>query len=282
MKPAVRRTLVDHARQCHSVSLRRACRIVGISDSVYRYQPNKHRDNPVIAVLKEAVERYPAYGFSMLFKILKRWGYRWNHKRVHRIYCDLNLNKRRRGKRRLPTRNPEPLCVPSAINRCWSMDFMSDSLSSGRRFRTFNVVDDFNREALAIEIDLNLPAQRVIRVLERIIAWRGYPNKLRMDNGPEFISSTLAEWAEHHHVQLDFIQPGTPTQNSYIERFNRTYRDEILNMYVFRTLSEVRDLTENWVREYNDERPHSSLNDLTPWEYLANSEQTKDSTSKCH
>lgn len=162
------------------------------------------------------------------------------------------------------------------------MDFMSDSLSCGRRFRTFNVIDDFNREALAIEIDLSLPAQRVIRVLERVIAWRGYPSKLRMDNGPEFISTALAEWAECHQVQLDFIQPGTPTQNSYIERFNRTYRDEILNMYVFRTLSEVRELTEKWMKEYNDERPHSSLNDLTPWEYLAKSEQTKDSTSKCH
>jgi putative transposase len=162
------------------------------------------------------------------------------------------------------------------------MDFMSDALFCGRRFRTFNLVDDFNREALAIEIDLNLPAQRVIRVLERAVAWRGYPNKLRMDNGPEFISSTLAEWADDHGIELEFIKPGTPTQNSYVERFNRTYRDEILNMYVFRTLNEVRELTDKWVREYNEERPHDSLGDLTPWEYLAKHQQLENSNLECH
>lgn len=143
------------------------------------------------------------------------------------------------------------------------------------------MVDDFNREALAIEIDLNLPAPRVIRVLERLVAWRGYPDKLRMDNGPEFISSALAEWAEEHDIELEFIQPGKPTQNSYVERFNRTYRDEILNMYVFRTLNEVRERTENWIREYNEERPHNSLNDLTPWEYLAKHELLKNSNLGC-
>ena len=146
---------------------------------------------------------------------------------------------------------------------------MSDSLFCGRRFRTFNVVDDFNREVLAIEIDLNLPALRVIRVLGRIVAWRGYPSTLRMDNGPEFISAALAEWAEDHDIELEFIKPGKPTQNSYIERFNRTYRDEVLNMYVFRTLNEVREITETWMRQYNEERPHDSLDDLTPLEYLA-------------
>ena len=259
-----------------------ACRAVGISDSVYRYKPDPCRDNEVIARLQEAVERYPAYGFDKLFKILRRWGHRWNHKRVYRLYCELNLNKRRRGKKRLPSRNPAPLAVPAVANHCWSMDFMSDSLFCGRRFRTFNLVDDFNREALAIEVDLNLPAPRVIRVLERAVAWRGYPNKLRMDNGPEFISAVLAEWAEEHSIELEFIKPGKPTQNSYVERFNRTYRDEILNMYVFRTLSEVREITENWIREYNEERPHDSLGDLTPWEYLAKHEELENSNLGCH
>ena len=151
------------------------------------------------------------------------------------------------------------------------MDFMCDSLQCGRRFRTFNLVDDFNREALAIEIDLNLPSQRVVRVLERVVAWRGYPAKLRMDNGPEFISITL-----------EFIKPGKPTQNSFIERFNRTYRDEILNMYVFRTLNEVRELTDKWVTEYNEERPHDALNDLTPWEYLSRHELAETSNYGCN
>ena len=273
--------MVDFAREAHSSSIRRACRVVGISDSVYRYKPDISRDEPVILKLQEANERYPAHGFDKLFKILRCWGHPWNHKRVHRIYCELKLNKRRRGRKRLPSRYPQPLCVPATANQCWSMDFMSDSLFCSRRFRTFNVVDDFNREALVIEIDLNLPAPRVIRVLERLVAWRGYPDKLRMDNGPEFISTALAEWAEEHSIELEFIQPGKPTQNSYVERFNRTYRDEVLNMYVFKTLNEVIEITENWIREYNDERPHSSLGDLTPWEYLAKHEALENSNLGC-
>lgn len=138
----------------------------------------------------------------------------------------------------------------------------------GRRFRTFNVVDDFNREALAIEVDLSLPAQRVIRVLERISMWRGFPDKLRMDNGPEFISLTLAEWAEKNGIELEFIKPGKPTQNSFIERFNRSFREEVLNRYAFRTLAEVQEIADQWRVEYNEQRPHDSLNDMTPKEFL--------------
>ncbi len=138
----------------------------------------------------------------------------------------------------------------------------------GRRFRTFNVVDNFNREALAIEIDLSLPAPRVIRVLERVSLQRGYPEKLRVDNGPEFISLALADWAEENNVPLDFIEPRKPTQNSYIERFNRSYRVALLDLYFFRTLQEVRQMTEDWMVRYNHERPHDSLNDMTPVEYL--------------
>ena len=176
---------------------------------------------------------------------------------------------RRKGKKRLPNRSPEPLRVPESANQCWSIDFMSDALWCGRKFRTFNIVDDFNREALAIEVDLNLPAQRIIRVLERVAMWRGYPKKLRMDNGPELTSAKMAEWAEANGVVLEFIKPGKPTQNSYVERFNRTYREEVLDMYVFRTLSEVREITDKWLVEYNEERPHESLGNLTPVEYLA-------------
>ncbi len=164
-------------------------------------------------------------------------------------------------------RNPLPLATPEALNQSWSVDFMHDALVCGRRFRTFNVVDDFNREALSIEIDLNLPAQRVVRVLDRIAANRGYPAMLRLDNGPEFISLALAEWAEKHAIKLEFIQPGKPTQNAFIERFNRTYRTEILDFYLFRTLNEVREITEKWLSEYNCERPHESLNNMTPEEY---------------
>ena len=139
---------------------------------------------------------------------------------------------------------------------------------SGQRFRTFNVIDDFNREILGIEVDTSLPSPRVVRVLDRIAEWRGYPEKLRMDNGPELISVTLAEWAEEHNVMLDFIKPGKPTQNSYIERFNRTYRDAVLDFHIFNSLKEVRQITQDWIKEYNTERPHESLDQLTPEEYL--------------
>lgn len=152
------------------------------------------------------------------------------------------------------------------MNQSCSIDFMHDVLVCGRRFRTFNVVDDVNREALAIEIDQNIPTQRVVRVLDRIVANRGYPLKMRMDNRPELISLTLAQSAEDHGVMLEFIRPGKPTQNAFIERFNRPYRTEILDFYLFRTRSEGREMTERWLAEYNSERPHESLNNLTPEE----------------
>lgn len=205
-----------------------------------------------------------------MFDKLRQAGHRWNHKRVYRVYKALGLNLRRKGKRRLPSRDPKPLSVPQSINQSWSADFMSDALYGGRRFRTFNVVDDFNREALAIEIDLNLPAARVIRTLDRVAETRGYPTRLRLDNGPEFISIRLAEWAEEHGIELDFIQPGKPTQNAFIERFNRTYRTEVLDMYVFHTLSEVREITEAWMIDYNQHRPHQSLGKMTPVEFRLN------------
>lgn len=239
---------------------------------MYHYRPDGNKDDAVISKIQDMVERYPAYGFSKVLTKLRRAGHPWNHKRVYRVYCALKLNLRRKGKKRLPSRSPEPLTVPADMNQCWSIDFMCDSLFCGRRFRTFNVVDDYNREALAIEVDLSLPSARIVRVLERIVSWRGYPAKIRMDNGPEFISVTLADWADDHGVQLEFIKPGKPTQNSYVERFNRTYRTEVLNMYVFRRLSEVRQITNDWIREYNEERPHDSLGNLTPREYqMANS-----------
>jgi putative transposase len=184
------------------------------------------------------------------------------------------------------------MAVPSMANQCWSMDFMSDSLFCSRRFRTFNVVDDFNPEALAIEVDLSLPALRVIRVLKRITAspekssvWvsmilmqmADVASYFHMYYGPEFISVTLASWTEENNVELEFIKPGKPTQNSYVERFKRTYQDKVLNMYVFSTLAEVREITDRWIREYNEERPHDALDDLTPSEYLAMNEQPENS-----
>lgn len=244
-----------------------ACEALSISRCTYYYQPKLVDDSEIIDVVSKLANKHPKYGFRKLFKRLRLMGYGWNHKRVYRIYCGLKLNLRRKGKKRLPSRHPEPLAIPAKANDCWSMDFMSDSLYLGRSFRTFNVIDDYNRESLAIEVDTSLPAERVIRVLDRVAAYRGYPKRLRQDNGPEFISRKLELWAEQHGVQLDFIKPGKPTQNAYIERFNRTYRNEVLDCYLFSSLTEVRNITDSWMVEYNYDRPHESLGDLPPKEY---------------
>jgi len=279
LKPAIKRELVSYLTAQFAMSIRLACRTLSLSRTVYFYQPDTRRDEPVLLALTELAERYPRYGFKKLFRLLRRQGNTWNHKRIHRIYCLLKLNFRRKGKQRLPVRNPAPLVTPEALNQSWSIEFMHDALVCGRRFRTFNVVDDFNREVLATEIDLNIPAQRVVRVLEQIVANRGYPLKMRMDNGPELVSLTLAQRAEEQGVLLEFIRPGKPTQNAFIERFNRTYGTEILDFYLFRTLNEAREITERWLREYNSERPLESLNNLTPEEYRLMAENTEVSKS---
>lgn len=270
MTPAVKRELVAELRRDHGLTERRACAAVSLRRSVYRYRRRPNRDEELIKGLLELAHQRPEEGFPKLYKRLRRQGRRWNHKRVHRVYCSLKLNKRRKGKRRLPTRNPAPLQVTQTMNECWSADFMSDALWDGRRFRTFNVVDDFNREALTIAVDFSLTAERVVRELERIAAVRGYPLKLRTDNGPEFIALALAEWAEQHDVTLEFIKPGKPMQNGFIERFNRSYRQAVLDMFVFQTLHEVREQTEMWLKEYNQERPHDALGDMSPREFLLN------------
>ena len=158
----------------------------------------------------------------------KRLRIGWNHKRVYRIYCELELNLRIKPKKCLKRDKPEPLAVPERPNETWSMDFMADQLADGRSIRTLNVLDDFNREGLAIEVDFSLPAERVVRALNQIIEWRGKPKAIRVDNGPEYISGTLMKWAEKRNVRLEYIQPGKPQQNAYIERYNRTVRGEWL------------------------------------------------------
>lgn len=238
------------------------------SRTTNRYQPDEAKDETVINALLELADKNPTYGFKMMYDKLRQDGKSWNHKRIYRVYRLLKLNLRRKCKKRLPNRNPQPLRVPQEVNQTWSIDFMSDALMSGRRFRTFNVIDDYNREALDIIVDISISSLRVIRVLDQIAQSRGFPERIRLDNGPEFISIALAEWAEANGVFLEFIKPGRPTQNSFIERFNRTFRTEVLDHYLFRSLNEVREITRNWMEEYNNERPHQSLNGMAPVPYL--------------
>ena len=231
------------------------------------YYQSKRDDQPVIDAVLELANKHPRYGCPTITKMIRRHQ-AWNHKRIERVYSLLKLKWRKRGKKRVPQRIKQPLVQALLPNITWSIDFMHDSLWSGRKFRTFNVIDDFNREALNIEIDYSLPTDRVIRTLEQIIEHRGKPLRLRMDNGPEFISIAFELWCNRMGIELQYIQPGKPTQNAYIESFNGLYRRHVLDAYLFETLEEVRSITEQWINHYNTEKPHQSLEDFTPEEYL--------------
>lgn len=263
----MKRKLVQEVIQEEEISINRACKILELNRSVYYYRPKPRDDEAVVQALEELVERHPTQGFWKMFHRLRRKGYRWNHKRVHRVYCAMKLNIRRPRKRRLPARVKEPLAVPEKLNQTWSMDFMSDSLQDGRTFRIFNVMDDFNREALAIEADVSLPSERVKRVLERIIFFRGMPKCIRMDNGPEFMANSLVAWSKEQNIDFQYIQPGKPTQNAYVERFNGSFRRDILDAYSFSNLRQVRLLAEEWMEDYNLRRPHEALGNRPPVEY---------------
>lgn len=255
--------------KAHQTSERRACRLLGLNRAGFRYRAKKPDDSQIKAQLQKLAERKPRWGYKKMNAYLKNQGYPWNHKKVYRVYGEMGLHLRTKPKKRLPARQPKPLEQPEAANISWSLDFMSDSLESGRAFRTLNIIDDFNREGLWIEADTSLPAERVIRVLEMLALWRGYPQQLRLDNGPELISRKLAAWAEQHNVELAFIEPGKPAQNAYIERFNRTYREAILDAYLFTTLQEVQAISQDWLEEYNAIRPHETLGNLPPYQYAA-------------
>jgi putative transposase len=261
--------LAEYAKQTHRLSERQACKILKISRSVLRYQARKANDSAIEQELRTLAARKPRWGFAKMADFLKNEKHEWNHKRIRRVYCELKLNLRVKPKKRLPTRTPQPLTQPENANQSWSLDFMSDSLNSGRAFRTLNILDDFNREALWIEIDTSLPAERVIRVLEMLIAWRGCPKQIRLDNGPEFTAHRLEAWAEEHQITLAHIQPGKPAQNAYIERFNRTFREDVLDAYLFSSLVEAREIAEQWLEEYNAIRPHDALKGQTPYQYAA-------------
>ena len=243
----------------------RACGALGISRTAWYQRPSSgnHQDDELIEALNHLVEKHPRWGFWKCYDYLRLNGYRWNHKRVWRVYQKLKLNLPRRVKRRI-TRERVPLEIKAEVNLSWSLDFMQDSLYSGKRFRTLNVIDEGVRECLAIEVDTSLKAERVVRVLEGLKEWRGTPQMIRLDNGPELTSVKLQAWCESNGVELRFIQPGKPNQNAFIERFNRTFRSEVLNAYLFESLEEVREVAWWWMIEYNEERPHEALGGLPP------------------
>lgn len=255
----------------HKASVSLACRLIGLSQTCYYYQRRLSDENALIAQwLLRLTDSQRNWGFGLCYLFLRNVKrFTWNHKRVHRIYKELELNLRIKPRRRLIREVPQPLEVPDAINKSWSMDFMHDQLGCGRSFRLLNVLDDFNREGLAIEVDFSLPSERVIRTLDQIIEWRGVPKQIRCDNGPEYISEKLTRWAADRDIKIAFIQPGNPQQNAYVERYNRTVRYDWLSQRIFDSIEQVQDQATQWLWTYNNERPNMANGGLTPVQKLA-------------
>lgn len=270
VRPSQRKKMAEKAIEERKVSVALACRAYCISESCLRYQTKLSDENAEIASwLMRLTTAYRNWGFGLCFLHLRNVKrFEWNHKRVYRIYRELELNLRIKPKKRLVREKPEALKVPLAANETWSMDFMHDNLADSRSYRLFNVIDDFNREALGMEIDISLPSERVIRTLEQIIEWRGKPKTIRCDNGPEYISKKLKEWADKNDIELRYIQPGNPQQNAYVERFNRTVRYDWLNQDIFSDIEEVQEKATRWLWHYNNERPNMALGGITPMQKL--------------
>lgn len=251
------------------LSVSRACRVARLTRAAY-YKPGvnwAHRDAAVIEAINAALGERIRWGFWKCYDRIRHLGHRWNHKRVHRVYCRMKLNLPRRTRRRLDKRERQPLLVEPVMNSVWALDFMRDTLYEGRVFRTLNVIDEANRGALGIDIATSIPAVRVAAFVAQLIDLHGRPRAIRCDNGPELTSEAFTSWCRSQDIELRFIQPGKPDQNAYIERFNRTYREEVLSAYLFDSLDEVREITEEWLKQYNEIRPHDALGSLPPARY---------------
>lgn len=252
---------------------------MSISKTGYYHKPKKStQDNEIKGYLKVLAEDHKRWGFEKMRLKAKADGQIWNHKRLYRVYCELGLNIRIKPRKRIPKGEAKMLLQPLDSNICWSMDFMSDSLCCGRKFRTLNVIDDYNREALLIVPSFSLMSCRVIQLLDQLAEERGYPTDIRVDNGPEFRSSIFKGWAKQHAIKINYIQPGKPAQNGLIERFNRTYREDVLDMNLFANLQEVHEITQSWRKSYNAERPHASLDGFTPIQFA---QWRNDKLNKC-
>ena len=270
--------------KAHKLSVRRLCNLFSISLVCWRYAPKNDAVNQELAAaLRALAHQHKTWGFMLMFLYLRNVEKRpWNHKRVYRVYCELGLNLRIKPHARIERDKPLPLNPPDDPNTVWSMDFMHDNLTDGRAYRSLNILDDFNREFLSAEIDLSLPTTRVITALEHIIEWRGAPKVLRSDNGPEFISKEMSQWAESKGIILWFTQPGNPQQNAYIERFNRTMRYELLNAELFSSIEEVQERATAWQWLYNNKRPSMALNGITPAQKLADYQKSVYQPSTLH
>lgn len=267
MSPPERREASGWLVKRHDVSQRRACRLLSLWRSTARYRRQRN-DGKLRARIQELAHERPRFGYPRIIVMLRREGWADNHKRIRRVYREEGLQVRCRKRKRIARGPRQPMPTPLAPNQRWSMDFMSDQLDDGRRFRVLNVVDQYTRECLAVETDRSLSGLRVTRVLERVVEQRGAPKSIVVDNGPEFAGRALDAWAYRHGIALHFIRPGKPVENAFIESFNGRMRDECLNQHWFIDLAHARRTIEEWRADYNLIRPHRSLGNRSPAEFL--------------
>ena len=274
-------------REQRRLSERHACGLLGMHRGSWRYRRRERRDAALRARLRELAGERPRFGYRRLHRMLRRekengtpkW--RVNHKRVYRLYREEGLAMRRNRRKRFRAEARVPLVLPTRANQVWTMDFTRDSLASGGKFRTLNLMDGYTREAPRIEVDTSLPGQRVVRMLDEVKQVRGVPEAIQVDNGPEFIRRAVDQWAYAHGVALHFIDPGKPTQNAFIESFNGKFRDECLNHNWFVSLNDARRIIEAWRVDYNTVRPHSSLGYQTPVEFAHRAAALRSPTAPC-
>jgi len=266
VKPSVKKEACKYLRKKYKASIDSICSVFRATRAIW-YYTSKLDDSEVIEKLQACVERNPNRGFDNYFKRIRREGYKWSRNRVLRVYREMGLVRRPKKRARLPEGMRKPLQTAEALNEVWSMDFMSDSFEDGRTLRVLNVIDDHNRESLAIEGSLSMPSAKVIRILEQLEEEVGLPIYIRTDNGPEFISKEYKIWCEKKGVIPVYSSPGKPTENAYVERFNRLFREDILDAYIFRNIRQFEIIAEKWMEDYNNYHPHSSLNDMSPIEF---------------
>jgi putative transposase len=267
LKPRVKRLAISYAMESLGLSQRKACELVNLSSSVYRYKPKAGADDILRQRLRELAAQRKRFGSPRLHLLLKREGLVINHKHTERLYKEEGLALRKKRRRKGAAGSRVILQMPHRTNERWSMDFVTDSIVTGRHFRALAIVDDYSRECPAIEVDTSLCGHRVVNVLERLSETRGLPDVITMDNGPEFAGKAMDNWAYLKGVKLNFIRPGKPIENAYAESFIGRLRDECLNTNWFINLKHARDVIEDWRKDYNEVRPHSSLKGSTPKEY---------------
>ena len=270
MKPGRRRALVRYLQGQYQVSERRGCAVLRFDRSSHRYRLRRDDQAFLRHRIREIAASRVRYGYRRVYVALRREGMVVNHKRVRRLYREEGLNLRiKRPRRHVSAAHRIERQQATTPNEVWSMDFVSDALFDGRRLRALTLLDVFTRESLAIEVDKGITGEQVVAILDAVIASRAVPKRIRVDNGPEFVSNALDRWAYEHGVTLDFSRPGRPIDNAFVESFNGRLREECLNAHWFLSLDDARDKIEAWRRFYNESRPHSSLGDRTPCEFAS-------------